>query len=118
MLDTVGLFATYALAGVIYYGGFSRFTHGQYTPAFYQYQLERAPNNADTRFIPFVDMIIGTLLLFSPTRKWVASFFALVQGAALVVRLKDGLPVAPDVALFSLSVIVIVSSMYRKKQAP
>ena len=64
-LNTV---TTIVLAGVGYYSGFSRFTHGQYTPSWYAYQLDRAPDDESTRIVPFIDATLATLLLLPQTR--------------------------------------------------
>lgn len=37
-----------SLVALLYYSGFSRLTHGRYTPSFYAHQLDRVPNNAHT----------------------------------------------------------------------
>lgn len=115
MLNFLGLVSQTALAGLVFYGGFSRFTHGQYTPAFYRYQLERAPDNVDTLIIPIMDVTVGTLILYPKTRKWGALFCALAQGSGMVMRLKDGLPVGPDLAIFLLSMTVFLTPLYRRE---
>lgn len=103
-----------ALIGIVYLGAFSRFTHGQYTPLFYQYQLDRAPDNDSTRLIPVADVILGTLLLFPRTRMWAALLCALGQGGGIVKRLQEGQTIAPDLALFSLAVVVLITSRSRR----
>ncbi|KAE8556400.1 hypothetical protein EYB25_001101 [Talaromyces marneffei] len=70
----LGLISKYTLVSIVYLGAFSRFTHGRYTPAFYRYQLDRAPDNGSTRIIPVFDSIFATLVLFPktrPGRQWI-----------------------------------------------
>lgn len=47
-----------ALIVIVYLGAFSRFTHGEYTPSFYQYQLDLAPDNDSTRLTPVADAVL------------------------------------------------------------
>lgn len=89
------------LQAVLYLGAFSRFTHGQYTPAFYQYQLERAPDNESTKFIPFFDVLLGTTLFFPKARPWAALFCALAQGGGIFKLAGEGKDVRPDLGIFT-----------------
>lgn len=91
-----------ALAGTIlatFLGAFSRLTHGRHTPAFYAYQLDRAPDDASTRLIPYVDAALGTLLLFGRTRVAAAGMCVLFQGFGVVMRVAGGKPAGKDVGL-------------------
>lgn len=108
----LGVVSKYALVGIIYLGAFSRFTHGRFTPSFYRYQLDRAPDNASTRIIPVFDTIFGTLILLSRTRTGAALLCALLQGGAIVPRLREGKSVWGDVALFSTALVVGLTSWY------
>ncbi|KAK3345992.1 hypothetical protein B0T25DRAFT_583270 [Lasiosphaeria hispida] len=55
--------ALLTLITLIYLGAFNRLTSGRFTPAYYRYQLDRAPNEGAARFIPVGDLALGTLLL-------------------------------------------------------
>lgn len=103
-------FSRFALTAIVYLGAFSRFTHGRYTPSFYQYQLDRAPDNASTRLIPVADVTLGTLLFFPQTRKWAALLSAVGQGFGILKRLKEGKDVVPDLAIFSDALVVFWTS--------
>ncbi|KAF9730179.1 hypothetical protein PMIN04_013129 [Paraphaeosphaeria minitans] len=98
------------LQGILYYGAFSRFTHGQYTPTFYEYQLERAPNTANTQYVPVIDVLLGSLLFSSRARHWAALFFAIAQGGGIIKLLQKGKDVTPDVGLFTVGMIVFLTS--------
>ena len=82
------------LAGVMYYGAFSRFTHGVYTPTMYNHQTSRAPDDGSTaaQLIPVMDTALSTLILFGGTKlkRAATAFAALAQGAAIVVFLNKG----------------------------
>lgn len=75
-----------------YLGAFSRFTHGRYTPSFYAYQIQHAPDDESTRYIPVIDTTIGTLLLIggSRTRTVAAVLCALFQSIGVVQQLGKG----------------------------
>lgn len=104
-----------ALISIAYLGAFSRFTHGQYTPSFYQYQLDRAPDNEYTRLIPIADTTLGTLVFFSKTRTVAALLCALAQGGGIVKRLQEGKPIGPDVGMLSVAFTVFLTSWYGKE---
>lgn len=80
------------LIGLTYLGAFSRFTHGRYTPAFYEYQIAHAPDDESTRLIPVVDATLGTLLLlFGGRMQTLASLLcALFQAIGIVGQLRKG----------------------------
>ena len=61
---------TFLLATFIYLGAFSRFTHGQYTPWFYAYQEYHQVDDgsATAKIIPFMDIGVASLILWSRTR--------------------------------------------------
>ncbi|KAF2441526.1 hypothetical protein P171DRAFT_434196 [Karstenula rhodostoma CBS 690.94] len=98
------------LQSILYYGAFSRFTHGQHTPIFHQYQLERAPNTEYTQLIPVFDVALGTLLFSPRARPWAALFFAVAQGGGIIKLLQEGKDVTPDVGLFTVAIIVFLTS--------
>src|SRR5262245_22447216 len=84
------------LQAILYFGAFSRFTHGAYTPSFYAYQLDRAPDNSATRIIPVFDTVFGTLLFYPRARMWTAILCALGQGGGIVQRVGEGKDIVPD----------------------
>lgn len=110
----LGLVSKYTLVSIVYLGAFSRFTHGRYTPAFYRYQLDRSPDddNASTRIIPVFDTIFATLVLFPKTRAWTAMVCGLIQGGAIVPRVREGKSVVGDVGLLLTTVVVAWTSWY------
>ena len=96
MIGTISLLFS---IGVNFLAAFSRFTHGRHTPSFYRYQTERAPDDESTRYVPFVDATIGTLLLFPRTRLLAAALCTLFWGIGVYMRLKSGRPAAQDTGL-------------------
>jgi hypothetical protein len=111
MLTPLPRVAIFSLISIVFIGGFSRFTHGVYTPSFYAYQLDRAPNNEHTWLIPVADTLLGTSLLSATTRPWGALLCALGQGAGIWMRVQDGKDATWDLGLFSLTVFVFLTSM-------
>ncbi|OIW25573.1 hypothetical protein CONLIGDRAFT_498408 [Coniochaeta ligniaria NRRL 30616] len=93
------------VTGLCYLGAFSRFTHGRYTPAFYQYQIDHAPDDESTRLIPFVDATMGTLVLFSSgwTRTVAVLLCGIFQGIGIVHQLKKGRQVKLGVLSFVMA---------------
>jgi len=76
----------YSLIALTYLGAFSRLTHGRYTPRFYQYQLERAPD--DNPLIPIMDLTLGTLLAIEKTRVVAAGLCVVFQTLGVVLQLR------------------------------
>jgi len=105
MLQTMKELPRLALVGLCYLGAFSRFTHGRYTPAFYQYQIDHAPDDESTRLIPFVDATLGTLILL--LGGWTRTVAILVcvffQGIGIVQQLKRGRQAKFDVLSFIMA---------------
>lgn len=100
------------LIGIAYLGAFSRFTHGRYTPSFYRYQLDRAPDDELTRYIPFVDIALATLLIFPQTRTLAAWMCTLFQSIGVGLRIKDGKSPVTDAALASIAAFAAVTSKW------
>ena len=103
-----------ALAGTVfttYLGAFSRFTHGRYTPAFYAYQLDRAPDDASTRVIPFIDAALGTLLLFEKTRAVAAAVCVFFQGIGVGLRVQSGKSPVKDVGLCLVATVALLGAL-------
>lgn len=97
----------YGLMALTYLGAFSRLTHGRYTPCFYQYQLERAPD--DSSLIPLMDLTLGTLLAFEKTRAAAAGLCTVFQTIGVVLQLKKGGQAWTDSAGASLALLVFLS---------
>ncbi|KAL4733062.1 hypothetical protein BDV11DRAFT_176060 [Aspergillus similis] len=78
---------SYLLAFTVLLGSFSRFTHGVYTPRWYSFQEYHSPDDGSTtaRITPWIDALIGGLLLFG-TRK-----LKVVAAAASLVFVLTGL---------------------------
>lgn len=88
--------------GLAFLAGFSRFTHGQYTPTFYQYQLDRAPDDESMRFVPFVDITFGILLLLPKIRRYAALLFTAFLGFGVYLRIDSGKSPTVDILHFLL----------------
>jgi hypothetical protein len=92
-------------------GGASRLTHGRLWPAFYGFQVARAPNDASTWYIPALDLSLGTALLFEAARPWAAGLCLLLQGVGVGMRLEHGEGVAADLGLCSVAVVALLGSL-------
>lgn len=76
-------------------------------PQFYAYQLDRAPDNASTRLVPFGDLVFAAGLIFPTTRAVAASLCALFMfGGVLHRTIGQGKNAAPDLAMM-LTVLII-----------
>ncbi|KAJ6788212.1 hypothetical protein PWT90_02177 [Aphanocladium album] len=106
-----GAVATHTVIAIIYLGAFSRFTHGVYTPAFYEYQLDRAPDNESTWMIPYVDTALATLALVRATRSYALFFCVAAQVMGLGLRLREGKEPGADAALLLATVAALVTSV-------
>jgi hypothetical protein len=114
MAHPITRFSLLGLTSIVFLGAFSRFTHGVYTPSFYAYQLDRAPNNENTWLIPICDTLLGTLLLFFTTRPYGALLCALGQGVGIWMRLGEGKDVTRDVGFFLLALFVFANTGLRR----
>lgn len=101
---------THTVIAIIYLGAFSRFTHGAYTPGFYEYQLGRAPDDASTWMIPYVDAALATLALVRATRSYALFFCAAAQVMALGQRVWQGSDAVPDTALLVATMVALVTA--------
>lgn len=101
-----GLLCLAILLALTLLGGFTRLTHGRYTPWFYAYQLDRAPDNSSTRIIPIVDFAIAAMLMHKPTRGFAAALFAAFQFVGVVKRVREDKNAAMDLA-FNLCAILL-----------
>ena len=71
----------YAFAGICFIGAFTRLTHGKFLPAFYEYQIDHAPDDGSiqAKAIPLMDILIGLGTLWRPTK-----LLALILGTFFV----------------------------------
>ncbi|ROW01360.1 hypothetical protein VMCG_05842 [Cytospora schulzeri] len=106
-----GLISLLILLSVTLLGGFTRFTHGKYTPAFYAYQLDRAPDNASTKIIPYVDFTVAALLVFPSTRSAAAMLCAVLQFGGVILRVREDKNAAPDLALCLCGVLLMLDCL-------
>ncbi|OAA78002.1 hypothetical protein LEL_04825 [Akanthomyces lecanii RCEF 1005] len=106
-----GAVATYTVVTIIYLGALSRLTHGAYTPSFYEYQLDRAPDNESTRLVPYVDTALATLALVRATRSYALFFCVAFQVMGLGLRLREGKDVTPDATLTLATVVALATSV-------
>lgn len=110
MIETAALIA---VTSITYLGAFSRFTHGRYTPAFHRYQVDRAPDDASTRYIPVMDLTLATLLVIPSTRTAAALLATAFQGIGLAMRIKQRKPLMKDLTLAATTAFVAWSSLRR-----
>jgi hypothetical protein len=100
------------LSCILFYGAFSRLTHGIYTPQFYAYQIDRQPDDGSSTalVVPVMDMILGTMMVLPYPRARIAAAAAFVvfQGIGLVMRVKEGKDVLGDVGLLVVGLVVAV----------
>lgn len=106
-----GAAATFTVVAIIYLGAFSRLTHGAYTPAFYEYQLDRAPDNESTRLVPYVDAALATLALVRATRSYALFFCVAFQVMGLGLRLREGKDVTADFTLTLATLVALATSV-------
>lgn len=106
-LGTVTLLAT---VGILYYGAFSRITHGEYTPDFYAYQLDRAPDDETTVLLPYIDTLLASACLFPMTRRIGLLFAMLFFGYGVWTRFQAAQDLVYDAALFGGAVIAFAGT--------
>lgn len=106
----IGTISRVALISILYLGSFSRFTHGRYTPTYYKYQIDRAPDGEMMAYLPFLDSTLGTLLLFSLTRPLSAFIVVAFQGIGVLMRLHEKKPVTLDAATLLIAITAFWTS--------
>lgn len=99
-MSLIGLASLSFLIGLSLLGAFSRLTHGRHTPAFYAYQVARAPDDGSrtARLIPCVDLTMAALLAWRPSRAAAALLGALFQFCGVISRVRQDENAAPDLA--------------------
>lgn len=110
LINSLGTVTLLAIAGVLYYGAFSRITHGQYTPDFYAYQLDRAPDDDSTVLLPYIDSLLASACLFPLTRRIGLLFALLFFGYGVWVRFQAGQDLGYDAALFGGAVVAFAGT--------
>lgn len=106
----IGIVSATTVTSITYLGAFSRFTHGRFTPRFYAYQIDRAPDNASTRVVPYIDVTLATLTLFATTRPIALLICTGFQAFGITLRLREGKDMTPDVALCAIAAVASWSS--------
>lgn len=104
------------LSGLLSYGAFSRLTHGQYTPRFYAYQIARQPDDgsATAMIVPWVDILLVILLLRGDrgvnrgVKRWTAVVAGVAQAFGILIVLKKGLDIKPDLLVLALCIAAAV----------
>ncbi|KAJ5682668.1 hypothetical protein N7462_005833 [Penicillium macrosclerotiorum] len=114
MASLLAKIPTFTLASVVLLGAFSRFTHGQYTPWWYEFQEYHAPDDGSTVALitPIIDTLVGLSLLFGKRklRLSTAIFSLVVFTIGLAMQIKADKDYAGDVALVILGTIASVIS--------
>ncbi|KNG90539.1 hypothetical protein ANOM_001524 [Aspergillus nomiae NRRL 13137] len=115
MLSRLTTLSRYLLSSVVLLGAFSRFTHGEYTPGWYEFQEYHAPDDGSTVALitPIMDAIFGVTLLFGNKRSQYAAaavslmFFTI----GLAMQVLAGKDYKGDVALVMLAVVAVVGCL-------
>lgn len=97
-MSWIGSLCLIVLITLTLLGGFTRLTHGRYTPWFCAYQLDRGPDNKSTRLIPYVDLLLAAMLMKQSTRGVAAALFSLFQFYGIVQRVREDKNAALDLA--------------------
>lgn len=100
--------AALLLSTHLFYGAFSRFTHGEYTPKFHAYQIERFPDDGSTiaTVIPCMDALFATSLLIPRTRQAGAAVCTIIMTLGMVARRWEGKDATMD-GLLTLGTFVV-----------
>lgn len=102
----------YLTSSILFLSAFSRFTHGRYTPRYHAYQEYHQPNDDETRsqIIPFVDALLGTLLLSRRTRLISAIVVDFFMIFGLVVQVIAGKRFEIDVAMVVMATGAVIQA--------
>jgi hypothetical protein len=117
-MNSIAALPAQVLGAFLYYSGFSRFTHGAYTPWWYAHQVARQPDDGSTvaRIVPCMDIALATTLALGgkTTKRYAAIFTAVVQGGAIVALVMEGRrDLAVDFAVFALAVAAAIGTWSR-----
>ncbi|KIW14130.1 hypothetical protein PV08_06911 [Exophiala spinifera] len=105
----------YILSSIVLLGAFSRFTHGVYTPQFYAFQENHAPDDGSltATITPIVDTLVGLSLLFGSRvlRLFAASLSVVFFTLGLGLQMQADKAYGPDVALVVLGIVALFSQL-------
>lgn len=101
----IGLFSSGVITAITSLGAISRFTHGRFTPGFYAYQLDRAPDDASTRLVPYMDVVLATTTVYSKTRPYALLTYSFFQAFGIKLRLAEKKDPTPDFIFLAIAII-------------
>ncbi|KAF3761359.1 hypothetical protein M406DRAFT_323833 [Cryphonectria parasitica EP155] len=112
-MSPIGTLALAITFGTHLVGGFTRLTHGRYTPSFYAYQLDRAPNDASPWFVPYIDLVFCAMMVAGPgTRMLGLSLSALTQFFGIFKRVREDKEAAVDLALVCCAIVATLDCLF------
>jgi hypothetical protein len=102
-------------AALFFYSGFSRFTHGAYTPGYDAFQIAHAPDDGGPLALitPCIDVVLGSALLWRRTRRGAAVFATVFCGIGLVQQMVQGKDFGGDLALAVLNLGAVWAAFSR-----
>lgn len=107
----------YILSFVVLLGGFSHFTHGEYTPGWFAFQEYHSPDDGSAVAIiaPIADTVVGLMLLFG---NWAVKLSAATTSllffmAGLVMQLQARKEYQGDVALVGLGAVAVAVLLWK-----
>lgn len=97
-MSVLKILASLAISSYLFYGAFSRLTHGTYTPERYAYQIDRSPDDGSTlaQIIPFMDIVLGLMALWPRTRHLGVALITIILGVGMYMRKLEGKDVQFD----------------------
>lgn len=101
----------FCLAAIVLTGAFSRFTHGKYTPRFYQYQEYHKEDDGSTgaQIVPIMDTILGSMLLWRRTRRVSAIIITCFFVIGLIIQLRAGKHYLIDLATIVIGLLAVLT---------
>jgi hypothetical protein len=106
--------SVYALSSVVLLGAFSRFTHGKYTPAWYNFQEYHMPDDGSmsAKFTPVIDTLVGLILIFGRQRVRLsaAAICVVFFSIGLAMQAHAGKKYVGDIALVTLALSTLILS--------
>lgn len=105
--------SVYILSFVVLFGAFSRFTHGQYTPAWYAFQEYHMPDDGSTgaQITPIIDTLVGLSLIFGRRglRLSAASVSLIFFIIGLAMQVSAGKKYLGDIALVTVAISSVMA---------
>jgi hypothetical protein len=91
-LSTIKPLTALLLSTFLFYGAFSRLTHGQYTPQMHAYQTDRSPDDGSTlaTVIPCMDLLFAGMVLLPRTRVAGAALCTSMMALGMIARRFEG----------------------------